>query len=232
MCPATQGAERSGHPVRDRAVASKIAQQERRTATAMVKFRAILMIMSTLLAFRVEATPLIDAMSEGGVVVYLRHAITDESQRDTGRLNDRAGQRNLNEAGRAQAAAIGDAFRALGVRFHRILASPVYRARDTAEIAFGADAVEVTMDVVADDYAGARLREMLEATAALLNTPPPPGQVLLIVGHRTPLEMVRHARFPDSVLPEGAMAVFLPGPDGPTQLGTITAEALIDAATP
>jgi hypothetical protein len=36
--------------------------------------------------------------------------------------------------------------------------------------------------------------------------------------------------FPDSVLPEGAMAVFLPGGSAPKLLGTITAERLVQSA--
>lgn len=196
----------------------------------MRSIQRLFLMIAFLAASPSDASPLVDAMREGGVVVYLRHAITDPTQRDTGRLNDRAGQRNLNAAGEAQAAAIGEAFRAFGLRFHRILASPVYRARDTAEIAFGPEMVEVAMDVVADDYAGGSLKAMLDATARLLNTPPPPGEVLLIVGHRTPLEMVRRERFPDSILPEGAMAVFEPSLDGAVLLGTLTAEELVSAA--
>ena len=43
----------------------------------------------------------IEAMRRGGVVVFLRHAATVGSQVDTGRLGDRAGQRNLSPEGRA-----------------------------------------------------------------------------------------------------------------------------------
>ena len=109
------------------------------------------------------ADRLVVAMQAGGTVVYLRHAATDERAVDTGRLYDRAGQRNLSAAGIAQARALGEAFRALDIRWSRILASPVYRASDTAHLAFGEDAVEVTMDIVADDYAGEAFRPMLAA---------------------------------------------------------------------
>lgn len=53
---------------------------------------------------------LIARMQDGGAVVFLRNAETDYSQIDTGRLNDRAGQRNLSEAGRIQARELGAAF--------------------------------------------------------------------------------------------------------------------------
>ena len=88
---------------------------------------------------RAQAAPaqLIAAMREGRKVVFLRHATTVQEQIDTGRLGDRAGQCNLSPAGIEQARALGRAFRALDIRFGRILVSPVFRARDTAELAFG-----------------------------------------------------------------------------------------------
>ena len=172
-------------------------------------------------------------MQDGNKVIYLRHAATDQKEVDTGRLGDRAGQRNLSPAGLTQARALGDAFRSLHIPMGEILASPVFRARDTAELAFGADQIEVSMDIVADDYAGPNLRAMLQATSRLLRAFTPPGDNRILVGHRTPLELVLKRSFPDTVLPEGAMAVFLP--DGvasePTLLGTITAERFIRSAT-
>jgi hypothetical protein len=86
----------------------------------------------------------------GGLNLYLRHAITDRAQMDTGRRGDRAGQRNLSAAGRAQAAALGAAFRRLAVPVAEVLSSEVFRARDTAELAFGTFRIE--RDLIADDY--------------------------------------------------------------------------------
>ena len=105
----------------------------------------------------------------------------------------------------------------------------MFRARDTAELAFGGDEIRVTMDLVADEYAGNQLKAMVEATRRLLRSLPGPGMNRVLVGHRTPLEMVTGRQFPDSVLPEGAMAVFLPGPT-PQLLGTLTAERIIRSA--
>ncbi len=181
---------------------------------------------------RAQATPsqLIAAMREGGKVVFLRHATTVQEQVDTGRLGDRAGQRNLSPAGIEQARALGRAFRALDIGFGRILASPVFRARDTAELAFGAGRFTESMEVVADDYAGGQVDFMVESTRRLLRTPPPDGSNLLLIGHRTPLEMVTRQRFPDTILPEGAMAVFMPMGNEATLLGTLTAEQMIAAS--
>jgi phosphohistidine phosphatase SixA len=175
------------------------------------------------------AEVLVAAMQDGNKVIYLRHAATDQRQVDTGRLGDRSGQRNLTPQGIRQAQNLGRALRALHVPLNEILASPVFRARDTAEHAFGEDQIKVTRDLVADDYAGNQLDKMIQATTALLRTVPGPGMNRILVGHRTPLEMVTGRMFPDSVLPEGAMAVFLPGAT-PQLLGTITTERVVQAA--
>ena len=173
---------------------------------------------------------LIAAMQDGGKVIYLRHAATNQTDVDTGRLGDRAGQRNLSPTGIEQARRLGPAFRDLRIPLEEILASPVFRARDTAELAFGANRIVVTPDLVADDYAGARLRAMLEGTRRLLRRRPGPGTNRLLVGHRTPLEMVTRQRFPDELFPEGSMAVFLPGDGEPRLLGTISTERVIASA--
>ena len=177
-----------------------------------------------------EAEILVAAMQDGGKVIYLRHAATNQEEIDTGRLGDRAGQRNLSPAGIQQAKEIGRAFRELHIPANEILASPVFRARDTAELAFGEDRVIVTMDIVADDYAGPELKRMLEAIPRLLRTSAGPGMNRIMVGHRTPLETVMKRSFPDTVLPEGGMAVFQPGEDTPRLLGIISAARFIQSA--
>jgi phosphohistidine phosphatase SixA len=177
-----------------------------------------------------EAEILVAGMQDGGKVIYIRHAITDPKQVDTGRLGDRAGQRNLTPAGQEQARALGRAFVTLRIPRGEILASPVFRARDTAELAFGTESVTVTRDLVADEYAGGNVRAMVAATSRLLRTLPPPGDNRILIGHRTPLEMATGQKFPDTMLPEGGMAVFHPGING-RLLGTITAERLIRSAT-
>jgi len=177
-----------------------------------------------------DSATLIEAMQAGGTVIFLRHAATNASEVDTGRLGDRAGQRNLSPEGIEQARALGEAYRALGIAFDRIIVSPVFRARDTAELAFGPVAIEISMDVVADDYAGGQIGQMIQATRRLLATSPPQESNLLLVGHRTPLQMATGLSFPDTILPEGAMAIFRPGGGETELLGTVRAEHLIAAA--
>ena len=187
------------------------------------------LLVSPSAAAQSQPETLVAAMQDGGKVIYLRHGITNPKEIDTGRLNDRSGQRNLSKPGIDQAQNLGRALEALRVPLNEILASPVFRARDTAELAFGADRIKVTMDLVAAEYAGSRVKGMVEALRKLLQTIPGPGMNRVLVGHRTPLEMAMGRMFPDSVLPEGAMAVFWPGTP-PQLLGTITAERLIRSA--
>lgn len=175
------------------------------------------------------AAPLIAALREGGLTVYMRHAITDRSQIDTGRLGDRAGQRNLSAAGRAQATRLGQAIRALGIPIGTVLASPVFRAADTAELAFGADGYRIEPFLTADDYTpdAALLAANIARTRARLAEAPARGSDIL-VGHIVPLGMIIGRSLSQAEFPEGALALFRPGT--PTLLGIVPAEALIAAA--
>jgi broad specificity phosphatase PhoE len=73
----------------------------------------------------------------GGLVLFFRHADTAGEACDRSfRIGDRAGQRNISPRGREQARALGARIAALGIPIALpVLAGPVFRARDTAEIA-------------------------------------------------------------------------------------------------
>jgi phosphohistidine phosphatase SixA len=167
-------------------------------------------------------------LRQGGHVLFIRHAITDRRDRDSGVLGERAGQRNIIAAGRAQSRRLGAAFRALPVPYGRVLAGPVFRARETAEIAFGPENVDIITDLVADDYAsGFDYRAIVTAMRRRLATPPPPGLNTVMVGHRTPLEHYVGALLPDTIMPEGAIALIVPrGEGGFAWAGSLTTERL------
>lgn len=156
---------------------------------------------------------LIAAARAGGLVLFLRHADTTGEPCDRSfRVGDRAGQRNISPAGREQSAAIGRALRDHGVPVTLpVPAGPVFRARDTAEHAFGAANVRVTDDLLADDYAGGRLDAVLAAHRRLFSDPVPVGTNRVLVGHRTPAIMVAGPALSGRALPEGAFAVIRPG---------------------
>jgi len=147
-------------------------------------------------------------MQDGGKIVYLHH---------------------LPPTDAAQAREIGRALRALRVPLNEILASPAAPARETAELAFGADRVSVAMELADEGDLGDRPPATLEAARRLLGTSPGPGMNRILVGHRALLELAAERRFPAPVFPDGAMAVFLPAPT-PQLLGTITADRVIASA--
>jgi phosphohistidine phosphatase SixA len=190
-----------------------------------------------LAALTLAATParaeagLIDALRAGGLVVYLRHAITDRAQIDTGDLSRREGQRNLSAEGRAQAEAIGRAFARLGLPIGAVLTSPVFRARDTAELAFGTDRTRIDGVLTADDYTHdpRLLAERIAETRRRLTLRPASGNDIL-VGHIVPLGMVLGRSLGQAEFAEGTLALFRPGGTEPALMGFLHARQLIAAA--
>src|SRR6185437_1222646 len=79
----------------------------------------------------------LDALRLGGYVIVLRHGATNSDASTDGMSNPGkkpAGERQLSAAGRAQATAIGEAMRKLGVRVGLVMTSPMQRAVDTATL--------------------------------------------------------------------------------------------------
>lgn len=117
-------------------------------------------------------------LKEGGYVIVFRHSLTDWAQRDADVIDfeDRSKQRNLSAEGQAQAKAIGRSVSALGLPIGRVIASPMWRCRDTAELAFGRH--EVSIDLF---QRGGKSRA---ARVELLSTPPEKGKNLVLVTHQ------------------------------------------------
>lgn len=78
-------------------------------------------------------------LQAGGHVVLVRHATTDPGIGDPPgfRLTDCATQRNLSDAGRAEARRLGAAFRKRGIPVSAVKSSRWCRCLDTARLAFG-----------------------------------------------------------------------------------------------
>jgi phosphohistidine phosphatase SixA len=151
-------------------------------------------------------------LRQGGLVLFFRHADTRGENCDRSfRVGDRPGQRNISPAGIAQSRRIGETLRALGIPVALpVLAGPVYRARDTAEHAFGAGNVTVTDSLLADDFSGPRLDWVLAEHRRLFAAPVPPGSNRVLVGHRTPAIMVAGDAVGGRAFPEGAALVIAP----------------------
>jgi broad specificity phosphatase PhoE len=79
-----------------------------------------------------------DALRAPGAVVVLRHSYAPGGfDPPDARLDDCSTQRNLDDAGRAQARRIGEAFRQHGIAVGVVLSSPRCRCLDTGRLAFG-----------------------------------------------------------------------------------------------
>lgn len=168
---------------------------------------------------------LVALLRAGGLVLFFRHADTRGEPCDRSyRVGDRAGQRNLAPEGRAQAVRLGARLAELGIAIaiaEPVLAGPVFRARDTAELAFGKARVAVTDSLLADDYAGGRLDWVIAEHRRLLREPVPPGGNRVLVGHRTPAIMVLGDAVAGRAFPEGAALVVRPGGEGFALLGIL-----------
>lgn len=117
-------------------------------------------------------------LREGGYVIVFRHSITDWSQRDADVTNfaDRTTQRNLSAEGEAAAKAIGQSIAVLKLPIGRVIASPMWRCRDTAQLAFGRH--EVSNDLF---QRGGQSRAV---RVDLLSTPTEKGKNLVLVTHQ------------------------------------------------
>ncbi len=108
-----------------------------------------------------------------------------------------------------------------------MLTSEVFRAADTAELAFGQARVE--RDLIADDYtpgdAGADARAVSRRLAQ-----PVSGGNRVMVGHIVPLGMILGRGLAQAEFPEGATGLFRPDGTRWHFLGFVTAEQLIASA--
>jgi len=121
---------------------------------------------------------LVTRLHSGGYVIVFRHSITDWAQRDADGENfeDRSVQRNLSKEGEAQAARIGKAIAGLQLPIGTVLSSPMWRCRDTAQIAFGRHQPVPELFRRGPEYRAKRL--------VLLGTEPKEGKDLVLVTHQ------------------------------------------------
>lgn len=155
---------------------------------------------------------LVARLRQGGLVLFFRHADTRGEPCDRSfRVGDRPGQRNISPAGIAQSRRIGERLRELGIPVELpVLAGPVYRARDTAEHAFGAAHLTITDSLLADDFSGPRLDWVLAEHRRLFSAPVPRSTNRVLVGHRTPAIMVAGDAVGGRAFPEGSALVIEP----------------------
>jgi phosphohistidine phosphatase SixA len=120
------------------------------------------------------------ALKQGGVVLVMRHAKTENTTDRVETIGDCTTQRNLSEEGREQARQIGRDINALGVPVDKVLASPLCRAKDTANLAFGHSTPLMALLSAGEEATPAderRIRKLRAMTSA------PAGSATVLVTH-------------------------------------------------
>lgn len=139
---------------------------------------------------QLEGRALVEALRAGGFNVYFRHVATEWSQSDDLREADDwldcdpERMRQLSQAGRDDAIAIGEAMRQLEVPVAEVLASPYCRTMETARLLGLGDVAASTevMNLRAARFFGGRAA--IVATAqSLLARKPRAGANRVIVAH-------------------------------------------------
>jgi phosphohistidine phosphatase SixA len=119
------------------------------------------------------------ALAKGGHVAVIRHGNAPPGHGGDPpgfRLDDCKTQRNLDDVGREQARAVGEAFRAHGVRVGRIVSSPVCRCRETGEL-MAVGSVETSRALLPDTGPSpVRLLELKEMVSSWRG----PGALVLV----------------------------------------------------
>jgi phosphohistidine phosphatase SixA len=130
---------------------------------------------------------LLKALRAGGHVIVFRHGGTHADQADTDPLHPEnvAQQRQLNDKGRAEARAIGEALRKLQVPVGLVVTSVFNRAVETGKL-IGPGEVSPTLDVAEGGLVVPPIENNRRAQALrkLAMTMPPAGTNLIIVTHK------------------------------------------------
>lgn len=120
-----------------------------------------------------RGAPLLAALRQGGLILFLRHT-------QTGTVTPQCTTSNLSQAGERDARFIGDSIRSLRIPIGRVLSSPVCRVADTARL-LGLGAPELSADFSNvpsspdADLGALRAKRLAEA--------PAPGTNVMIVSH-------------------------------------------------
>lgn len=181
---------------------------------------AVLLLAGTMaLAQGIAREQLADALREGGYVIVMRHAsspreLPDESTANPDNVNR---ERQLDESGRTEAAAMGEAIRSRGIRITEVLSSPTYRAVETAR-RMGYSAIRPV-----DELSNEGMRTSGEEYTAWLRaevTMQPDDGNRLLVTHGPNVS----AAFPEQAagMSEGEALIFRPAADGdPTMVARL-----------
>lgn len=184
----------------------------------MSRLRYLLLLAALLPAIgfsRAAQAGWLDDVKQGGYVLVIRHGATFSNQADTDPLNIKnvAAQRQLNDQGRAQAKAMGEAMHSLKIPVGSVTTSMFQRAVDTGKL-LGFGDVQSTLDVsegglvVTPDENARRTH----ALRKLAGTPPSAGTNAIIVTHKPNITDAFGKEWFD--IREGETSVFRPDGNG------------------
>ena len=160
---------------------------------SLIAFTGLALVSTAMPSFAQSALrDVLEDMKKGGYVVVVRHGRTDESAETRDQspldLSKCAGQLMLNEVGKRQAQAIGEAFKKAEVPVGRVIASTYCRAMETGRLAFGkaepSDALLLEAFVPAPGTpAPAPWPQRVELMKELVATAPAAGTNTVLISH-------------------------------------------------
>lgn len=154
---------------------------------------------------------LVDAMKEGGLVVFIRHAETERDYADQVTADPMMcnTQRVLGEFGWQQAKSIGKAIEGAEIPIDSVTSSQYCRAWQTADLAFGSYNKNADFNFEpAEEYTDEQFAAMRERVRPHFAKVPPAGTNAIIVGHDDPFEAAT------GIYPEPQGVTFVLRPDG------------------
>ena len=178
---------------------------------AMAWTAALLLVPAAASAQLLTGPALVNALKKGGHVIVFRHASSPRELPDdrTANPDNVPRERQLDETGRNDATALGQALRRLSIPVGRVITSPTYRARETVKFA------QLPKPDVAAELGdrGQSMQGVTDADGAWLRARAAqfaPGTTTVLVTH---LPNIMRA-FPDHAdgIADGDALVF--GPDG------------------
>jgi phosphohistidine phosphatase SixA len=104
---------------------------------ALLLLLPVLTVLVSAYGQSLSGTDLVHALRKGGYVIVMRHASSPRTPPDPAQANSDNVQheRQLDEAGRSSALAMGEALRRLRIPIGQVLSSPTYRALETVRLA-------------------------------------------------------------------------------------------------
>lgn len=166
---------------------------------------------------KLQGKDLLNALKQGGYVIYFRHAQTEKDYADqvSAVMGDCSTQRMLSEVGWKQSKAIGEAFKQHSIPVGKVISSQYCRAWQTADLAFGKYEKNADLNFPkAEDYTPEQEAQMKAQLTPMLTALPPQGTNIVIVGHDDLFEAATGI-YPD---PQGMAYVLKPDGQGGFQL--------------